>query len=62
MKAIWKGTVIAESNDTVVVECNHYFPREGVSKEYLWHEYQQALVGKTTDPCDPTECKICGVC
>jgi radical SAM superfamily enzyme YgiQ (UPF0313 family) len=38
------------------------FIDHGVSKEYLWHEYQQALVGKTTDPCDPTECKICGVC
>jgi len=26
MKAIWNGTVIAESDDTVVVEGNHYFP------------------------------------
>ncbi len=26
MKAIWKGTVLAESNDTIVVEGNHYFP------------------------------------
>ncbi|MBL8152014.1 MAG: DUF427 domain-containing protein, partial [Blastocatellia bacterium] len=26
MKAIWRGVVIAESNDTVVVEGNHYFP------------------------------------
>ena len=28
MKAIWNGTVIAESEDTVVVEGNHYFPAE----------------------------------
>ena len=28
MKAIWNGTVIAESDDTVVVEGNHYFPAE----------------------------------
>ena len=27
MKAIWNGKVIAESDDTVVVEGNHYFPR-----------------------------------
>jgi uncharacterized protein (DUF427 family) len=26
MKAIWNGTTIAESDDTVVVEGNHYFP------------------------------------
>ena len=27
MKAVWNGEVIAESDDTVVVEGNHYFPR-----------------------------------
>ena len=26
MKAVWNGIVLAESNDTVVVEGNHYFP------------------------------------
>jgi uncharacterized protein (DUF427 family) len=35
MKAIWKGTVVAESNDTVVVEGNHYFPAESVKRDYL---------------------------
>lgn len=35
MKAIWNNQVIAESNDTVVVERNHYFPAESVHKEYL---------------------------
>ena len=30
MRAIWNGTVIAESDDTVVVENNHYFPAESV--------------------------------
>jgi uncharacterized protein (DUF427 family) len=35
MKAIWNGTVIAESDDTVVVEGNHYFPADAVKKEYL---------------------------
>ena len=31
MKAIWQGTVIAESDDTVVVENNHYFPRAALN-------------------------------
>ena len=35
MKAIWNGEVIAESNDTIVIEGNHYFPPESVKKEYL---------------------------
>jgi uncharacterized protein (DUF427 family) len=35
VKATWNGTVIAESNDTVVVEGNHYFPAESVHAEYL---------------------------
>ncbi len=30
IQAIWNGTVIAESEDTVVVENNHYFPLESV--------------------------------
>lgn len=30
MRAIWNSTVIAESNDTVVVEGNHYFPLDAV--------------------------------
>ena len=30
MRAIWNGTVIAESDDTVVVEGNHYFPEQSV--------------------------------
>ncbi len=35
MKAIWNGTVIAESDDTVVVEGNHYFPPSAVDESYL---------------------------
>jgi uncharacterized protein (DUF427 family) len=30
MKAIWNGAVLAESDDTVVVEGNHYFPEESL--------------------------------
>lgn len=35
MRAIWNGKTIAESNDTVVVEGNHYFPRESVDAAVL---------------------------
>ncbi len=35
MKAIWNDSVIAESNDTVVVEGNHYFPLDAVNESFL---------------------------
>jgi len=35
MKAIWNGKVIAESQDTVVVEGNHYFPLASVDAALL---------------------------
>jgi uncharacterized protein (DUF427 family) len=35
VKAVWNGAVIAESDDTVVVEGNHYFPESSVKREYL---------------------------
>lgn len=34
MKAVWNDTVIAESDDTVVVEGNHYFPESSLKKEF----------------------------
>jgi uncharacterized protein (DUF427 family) len=35
MKATWKGAVLAESEDTVVVEGNHYFPPDSIKREHL---------------------------
>lgn len=35
MKAIWNDTVIAESDHTVVVDNNHYFPIDSVKQAYL---------------------------
>jgi len=35
MKAVWHDTVIAESDDTVVVEGNHYFPLDSVDRALL---------------------------
>lgn len=35
VKAIWNGNVIAESDQTVLVEGNHYFPPETVKRSLL---------------------------
>jgi uncharacterized protein (DUF427 family) len=35
MKAIWNGEVLAESNDTVVVEGNHYFPPASLNRKFF---------------------------
>lgn len=45
MKAVWNGEVIAESDDTVVVEGNHYFPRESLKDDFFGDSAQ-----KTTCP------------
>jgi uncharacterized protein (DUF427 family) len=34
-RAIWNGVVLAESNETIVVEGNHYFPPESVNMAYF---------------------------
>ncbi len=35
MKAVWNDTVLAESDETIVVEGNHYFPPDSIRKEHL---------------------------
>ena len=34
-KAVWNGAVLAESDDTVIVEGNHYFPVESINRDYF---------------------------
>lgn len=34
-KAIWNGTVLAESDHTEIVEGNHYFPADTIKSEYF---------------------------
>ena len=36
MKAIWNGKIIAESDKTINIEGNQYFPPEAVNKEFLF--------------------------
>ena len=45
MKASWGNTVIAESDETIVVEGNHYFPPQSIKTEYF-----QASATHTTCP------------
>lgn len=44
-KAIWNGKVIAESDDTVVVEANHYFPPDSLNRQLLVESDHQTVCG-----------------
>ncbi|MET4083773.1 uncharacterized protein (DUF427 family) [Pedobacter sp. UYP30] len=35
MKATWNGATLAESDDTIVIENNHYFPESSIEKSYF---------------------------
>lgn len=35
MKASWNGHILAESDDTIVIENNHYFPPSSLDKQYF---------------------------
>lgn len=35
MKASWKDTVIAESNETQIIDGNHYFPSKAINQSYF---------------------------
>lgn len=43
MQAIWNGQVIAESDDTIVVEGNHYFPADSLRREFFVPSEQKTL-------------------
>ena len=34
-KAVWNGIVVAESDDTIMLEGNHYFPPSSVKRDHL---------------------------
>ncbi len=35
MKAIWNDKILAESDETIIVEGNHYFPPEAIKAEFF---------------------------
>jgi uncharacterized protein (DUF427 family) len=43
MKAVWNGVVLAESDQTIVVEGNHYFPPESVKREFFKDSETQTI-------------------
>ena len=45
MQAKWNGQVLAESDETVVVEGNHYFPETAVNKDFLRHSDTTSFCG-----------------
>jgi uncharacterized protein (DUF427 family) len=45
MKASWNNQTLAESNDTIVIENNHYFPASSINEEFF-----QASSKHTTCP------------
>jgi uncharacterized protein (DUF427 family) len=45
MKAIWNGAVIAESEQTEVVEGNHYFPPGALRREYFKESATHTVCG-----------------
>ncbi len=45
MKAIWNGQVIAESDQTIVIEGNHYFPANSMKKEFFAESQTHTVCG-----------------
>ncbi|MED7828108.1 DUF427 domain-containing protein [Streptomyces chiangmaiensis] len=43
MRAVWNGTVLAEAEQTVVVEGSHYFPSESLHHEYFTESRARSL-------------------
>ena len=44
-RAVWNGAVLAESDETVVVEGNHYFPPESINEEYFSDSESTSVCG-----------------
>jgi len=43
MKAIWRGATLAESDDTIVIEGNHYFPMDAIRREHFRESSKQTV-------------------
>ena len=43
MKATWNGALLAESENTIVVEGNHYFPPDSLNMEYFKESSTQTV-------------------
>jgi len=45
VKAIWNGAVLAQSDETIVVEGNHYFPPDALNREYFQESSKHTTCG-----------------
>ncbi|MBO0720291.1 MAG: DUF427 domain-containing protein [Blastocatellia bacterium] len=45
MKAVWNGATLAESDRTIVVEGNHYFPQDSIKSEYFQTSDKHTVCG-----------------
>jgi uncharacterized protein (DUF427 family) len=45
MKAIWNGAVLAESDKTIIIEGNHYFPADSIHSEYFRESATHTVCG-----------------
>jgi uncharacterized protein (DUF427 family) len=45
VKATWNDTVLAESNNTVLVEGNHYFPAESLDRDFFLPSSKTTVCG-----------------
>jgi len=48
MKAIWNGVTIAESDDTVLADGNHYFPMSALNRDYVTFSNHKTTSAKGT--------------
>lgn len=45
VKAMWNGTILAESDQTIIVEGNHYFPPGSINEEYFHKSETHTVCG-----------------
>lgn len=45
VKATWNGAILAESDQTVIVEGNHYFPPDSIRNEYFQKSDHHTICG-----------------
>ena len=43
MEAVWNNKIIAKSDETIIIEGNHYFPPNSINKEYLEESSQTTV-------------------
>ena len=60
MKAVYKDHIVADSDETVIVEENHYFPRESVRMEFLKNKDEAAYTCPWKGVCDYYDVEVDG--